>query len=790
MIDAPTSSVLEFDKIREIVAGFTLSPIGYDLAHRLVPIPDADQLELLQDQVSELKALLQFDDPLPLVAFEDIRPILKTCRIEGTVLEPSQIFDIYRVVQTARLVKEYIEERRNKYLLLSEIVVPVTGFPDFEKRVAKVFDERGEISDGASEALRRIRRDVKQGHDELRRTLERTLHELEKKGAIQEPVITIREGRFVLPVKVEQRNKVKGVVHDQSASGATLFIEPLSVIEKNNRLRELQLAERQEIRRILSDLTAWIREHTEGIAVDAERLGELDFIHAKAGMSLEFEGTRPILNRENRIDIVRGKHPLLMRRERSAKEKVVPLNLKLGDGFRTLIITGPNAGGKTVALKTVGLLTLMAQSGMHIPAAEGTELTVFDSVFADIGDQQSIEQDLSSFSAHLQQLKRIVKESDRRTLVLIDELGAGTDPDEGSALGMATLDVLTAKGGCTIVTTHHGALKAFAHQHPDMENGSMEFDHRTLQPSYRFHSGIPGSSYAFQIADRLGMDTRVTSLAKSYVGEKGRKVEELIAQLNRSFQLYEERRRSAEDQDRRLKQLVAEYEEKVASARKEAKEIRREAFEQADEVLARANALLERTVAEIRREQAARDVIRKAKREVAEVRQEVERGLEENLVDERKGLECVVPGQEVWIPAFNTRGTVLSEPDSNRRVVLQAGRAKVELSLSQLEPAEGKGEGRRYAGGGISYTRERDISTEVSVRGMTGDEACDVIEKYLDDAFVTGLSSVRIIHGKGTGALRERVHQFLEDHPRVKTKRLGNWDEGGVGVTIVKLTEM
>jgi DNA mismatch repair protein MutS2 len=787
MFDAGTCSVLEFDKVKNIVAGFALSPLGSALAQSLAPMCDSEYIELLLEQVSEVKILLQFDDPFPLAAFEDINPILKTCSIEGTVLDPSEILAVHRVLETVRLVKEYVSERRRKYLLLSELCEPIQAFPDFEKRVVRVFDERGEVSDNASGELHRIRRELKRGHENLRATLDKTLQALTEKGLVQEPVITIREGRFVLPVKAENRGRVKGVVHDQSSSGATLFIEPLAAIDLNNHLRELQLAERQEIRQILRELTQWLRMNVEHIRRNVAILSELDFIQAKARMSIEYGGVKPKLNRENRSRIVGGRHPLLMSREHSDHGRVVPLDLSLGETFRTLIITGPNAGGKTVALKTIGLLTLMVQAGMHVPASEKTELAVYDKVFADIGDQQSIEYDLSSFSAHLQQLKRIIDEADDRTLVLIDELGAGTDPDEGSALGMATLEVLTERGGCTLVTTHHGALKAFAQQHPEMENGSMEFDQKTLQPTYRFHSGIPGSSYAFQIADRLGMDSKVISVAASFVGEKGRRVEDLIVQLNRSFQEYEQRRRFVEEDENRLKRLLAEYEEKVASIKQEAKEIRREAYAQADEILAKANALLESTVAEIREQQAAKKAIKKAKREITGLRDRVGRGLEANRTDEEGVPENVVVGQEVWIPGFHTTGTVLSGPDVNRRVLIQAGRAKVEMPLSQLRLPEGTEGLRRYSRGGVSYDTQRDISTEVSVRGMTGDEACDAIEKYLDDAFVTGLSTVRIIHGKGTGILRERINQYLESHPKVQSKRFGNWDEGGIGVTIVEL---
>lgn len=786
MLDDATCAVLEFDKVRNIVAGFALSPPGSELAQSLSPLHDIDYIELMLEQVSELKTLLQFDDPFPLVAFEDIKPILNRCSIEGIVLDPSEILATHRVLVTARLVQAFISERRKKYLLLSELCEPILAYPDFEKRVARIFNERGEVSDNASSELSRIRRELKRGHEDLRSTLEKTLQSLTAKSMVQEPVITIREGRFVLPVKAEHRRRVKGVVHDQSASGATLFIEPMAVIDLNNHLRELQLAEHREIRRILGELTQWLRMNGEDIRRNVAILAELDFVQAKSAMSLEYEGVKPRLNRENLTRIEGGRHPLLMSREHSDHGKVVPLDLVLGERFRTLIITGPNAGGKTVALKTVGLLTLMAQAGMHVPASAGTELAVYDTVFADIGDQQSIERDLSSFSAHLQQLKRIIDESGEKTLVLIDELGAGTDPAEGSALGMATLDILTERGGCTLVTTHHGALKAFAHQRPDMENGSMEFDHKTLQPTYRFHSGIPGSSYAFQIADRLGMDSKVTALAASFIGEQGRKVEDLIAQLNRSFQEYEGKRRFIEEDEIRLKRLLAEYEEKLTSVKKEAKEIRRQAYAQADDILARANALLETTVAEIREQQAAKKAIKKAKREIAEVREQVHRGLEATRVDE-EGLERVTVGQEIWIPAFHTRGTVLSEPDGNKRVLIQAGRAKVEMPLSQLREPEGPEGLQRYTMGGVSYDTQRDITSEVSVRGMTGDEACDCIEKYLDDAFVSGLHTVRIIHGKGTGTLRERINQYLDVHPRVKSKRLGNWDEGGIGVTVVEL---
>lgn len=352
---------------------------------------------------------------------------------------------------------------------------------------------------------------------------------------------------------------------------------------------------------------------------------------------------------------------------------------------------------------------------------------------------------------------------------------------------MAILETLADRGCCTLVTTHHGALKAFAHQHPAMENGSMEFDQKTLEPTYRFHSGIPGSSYAFQIASRLGMDSAVTSRAASFVGEKGRKVEDLITNLNQSLQEYEQKRMWVVGEEGRLKKVIAEYEEKVSSAKEKAKEIRTDAFSQAEDIVARANTLLESTVAEIREHQAEKEVIKKARQEVEEVRRQIRQGLEKNRISQGPGLDHVSAGQEVWIPAFNTRGTVLSAAEGNDRVLVQAGRTKLEIPLSQLHLQEQGNEPSRPTRGGVSYVTQRDISDEVNVRGLTADEARDAIEKYLDDAFVTGLHSVRIIHGKGTGILRQEITRFLTDQPRVKSKRLGDWDEGGIGVTVVEL---
>jgi DNA mismatch repair protein MutS2 len=354
---------------------------------------------------------------------------------------------------------------------------------------------------------------------------------------------------------------------------------------------------------------------------------------------------------------------------------------------------------------------------------------------------------------------------------------------------MAVLEVLTARGGCTLVTTHHGALKAFAHQHPEMENGSMEFDHQTLKPTYRFCLGVPGSSYAFHIANRLGMDPRVTSLAASHVGDKGRKVEDLIVQLHHSLQDSEEKRHSAEERDRRLKHLVAEYEEKVLAAQKEGAKIRQAAYGQADALLAKVNALMENAVAEIRRTQADSHTVKKVRAEIADVRDEVDQHLEEFKSEEGEEMEDASVGEEVWIPAFQARGTVLSGPDSGRRVLVLAGKATVQLPLSQLRSVQPGDEAPRHAKGWVRYSTERDISTESDVRGLTGDEACQAIEKYLDDAFVAGLGLVRIIHGKGTGALRQRIGQYLENHPRVKSKRLGDWNEGGAGVTVVELKQ-
>ena len=789
MIDEHALAALEFEKIRNRVATYTISPLGRERMMTLSPSGDVEKIRRDLRKVSEFRDLLAYDDPVPIRGIRDIRSALRKCRTQGAFLDPEDLLHIQETLSVIRLLGAYLKKRRKQYPLLGDLAEGLGAHQELEERIEGAIDPNGTVRDSASKTLIRIRRDIGRARDNLKRKLEAILENLPSE-VVQDRLVTLRDGRFVIPVRENQRRRVEGVVHDQSDSGATVFIEPLVVVEYNNLIRELEISEKREIERILRELTDYVREAREDLLGNIDLLGQFDFIYAKARFALEIEAIEPILNEAGRIVIRRGRHPILAYRLREEGQdgKVVPLDVELGLRFNTLILTGPNAGGKTVALKTIGLLTLMAQAGLPIPADEKSEIAVFQKVFADIGDEQSIENDLSTFSSHVRQLVKICREADDRTLALLDEIGTSTDPSEGAALAMAVLNRLNRADVRTVATTHHGGLKGFAHEIPGMENGAMEFDVTTLQPTFRLHLGTPGSSYAFEIAQRLGLPLEVIEDASARTGEETRKLEKLISELDQRRQEYEEKLQHLDRRRTETAAMSQEYEEKLRAVRAEKEQFRKEALEESKRILEEANARVERAVAQIRQQQARGKAIKEGKTAIRHALTDVETELRSMAPPRCSKAPEVQTGDRVWIQSFGREGTVLSLRGPSGRVQVQVGSVKVELSPTELKVLE-KAEPKKKEFTSVLSGKSASLSPEIHLRGMTFDEASQVVDKYLDDAFLANLKTVTVIHGKGTGVLRRKIGEFLQSHTMVKSQRLGAWNEGGSGVTIVEMKD-
>ncbi|MBI4532189.1 MAG: endonuclease MutS2, partial [Candidatus Latescibacteria bacterium] len=719
-----------------------------------------------------------------------IRVILEKCRPVGAVVLPAEMRIVRETLAAIEAIKRYYERRRERYPSLFTLTARLRVYTDVEEAIDRAVDEAGEIKDSATRELARIRRGMVTARDMLRSKISRILDRLPDE-VLQDRVITIREGRFVVPVREGSRRKVEGIIHDQSDTGATVFLEPLATVEDGNRLRQLELTEKREVERILRELTGIIGGVADSLSRDMESLGQFDCTYAAASFALDFRMVAPVLREDGVIRIKGGRHPILETRFRRDDPEThpVPLDIELGRDFSVLVITGPNAGGKTVALKTVGLLTLMTQAGLPIPAHEASEIGIFRAVFADIGDEQSIENDLSTFSSHVRRLAEIVKIADAETLVLLDEIGGSTSPTEGAALAMAALEYLAERGAKVIVTTHHGTLKSFAHDYPAAHNASMEFDAVTLKPTFRLKVGIPGSSYAFEIADRIGLAQEVVTRAATYAGEETRKLETLIADLEQRVKHATTASVEAERLKEGLERMRVEYEERLRGITEDARRVHQEALSEADRILRNANALIEQTVAEIRTRQAASEVIKGAKAAVDGAKREIKERLESVVREEKTTPETRMlhQGDRVWAARFNNEGVVLGERGSSGKFLVRIGNAEVEIAAGELRLLEPKPVQERPLGL-ISSPRE-DVLPSISIRGMRLDEAIEVVDKYLDDAFLAHLETVTIIHGKGTGVLRTKIGEFLRTHPRVKSQRLGAWNEGGSGVTIVHLSD-
>lgn len=804
-----TLQALEWEKITERLAGLAAFAPGRELAAALRPAVCFDEVRRRQAETAEARLLLdRFGEP-PLSGLADIRPTLNRVG-RGELVSPAELLALSRMTAAARRLRRFLEDRAAACPLLAAHAGTIGDFHELEEEIGRCVAGEDMLADEASPALASLRQRERELHGRVRERMEAMVRSPAVRSCLQEPIITLRQDRYVLPVKQEHRGQVPGIVHDQSASGATLFIEPLAVVEMNNTLRRLALDIAREEEAVLRRLRALVAARGGELKATAEAVARLDFVLACGLLSREMGAAAPELNEAGVIDLRQARHPLL-------RGRVVPVDIRLGEDFDTLVITGPNTGGKTVTLKTVGLLTLMAQAGLHVPALPGSRLGVFPRVFVDIGDEQSIEQNLSTFSAHLRNIITITREAGPGTLVLLDELGAGTDPAEGAALGVALLEFLKEAGALTIATTHYSELKTFAYTRNRVENASVEFDAETLTPTYRLVIGLPGRSNAFEIAARLGLPEAIIRRAREMAGVRHSRVEELLKGLEKERRAAERERAEAareraeaaqllDEARRRAETLRAKAEEALAEARSAARSVREAAKREVAEAvrdlresaaaaaagrLAPGEALARAEAARQRINRAGRGLPESAGAVVSEVAPPPAGGV---------ALAAVRPGQTVFVRSLGLPGEVIGA-GSTGQVLVRVGAMRVNVPAADLaevgavpgEAPEGtppRDVRRGRSGATALAARKAAIAaSEIHLRRLTVDEALLLLDKFLDDAVLAGLGQVRIIHGKGTGTLRQAVADYLRKHPQVAEFRLGGIGEGGEGVTIAVLRD-
>ncbi|MGI9860184.1 endonuclease MutS2 [Moorella naiadis] len=785
---------LELDKVLARLEECCLSPLGAELVRSLAPARDLETVRRRQAATGEGdRVLLRYPD-LPLGNFHDLRPEISRAAA-GAILDGPELLRVAATLAAGRRLRQFLLGLEGDWPILQGLATGIGDFRQLEKAIAGAIGPDGLVLDQATLRLASLRQQIRQAQGRIKERLDGYLHSTEMQKYLQDNLFTIRNDRYVLPVKQEYRQQVPGLIHDQSASGATLFIEPMALVELNNELRRLQAAEAREVEVILQHLSNLIGGQKEELLATLAALGELDFTLAKGRLSQALAALPPRLNAAGRWRIRQGRHPLLGGR-------VVPISLTLGENFNTLVITGPNTGGKTVTLKTVGLFTLMAQCGLHLPAADGTEVDATAAVYADIGDEQSIEQSLSTFSSHMAQIVTIIGAAEPGSLILLDELGAGTDPTEGAALAMAILDHLTALGARTIATTHYSELKAYAYATPEVENAAVEFDSQTLQPTYNLLIGAPGESNAFAVAARLGLPPALIDRARSLLSEEDQRVSHLIAGLA------EDKRASARERAAAAS-LRQEAEVARAELAREKQAWQQQAARQLDKAREEARTILRRARYEVREIMArvekalAEENLRGQQRELTTARQrlkELEEGTEAVLDGYRptaagRPPENLQAGDQVYLASWGQTGTVLSPPGEQGEVLVQVGALKVNIPLQELRLVKDRSRknkapvGGEVNGGGwtVKAAVNDDLRPELDLRGLTVDEACLRVDAYLDDAVLAGLNRVNLIHGKGTGALRVALQDYLRQHPLVRGFRLGGAGEGGSGVTVVDL---
>lgn len=785
---------LEFDKILNKLADYTASESVKDKILHLEPFGDIEKAKNAQKETSEaVSALLRRGTPPVSLSLKNILGAVKRADIGG-VLSPKDLLEISRVLYVSGRMRTYLDDCGEDLPIISAIGKSLISHKREEDKINSAILSENEIADSASAALSSIRRKTKALNANIRETLNKMIRSEHYKKYLQDAIVTVRADRFVIPVKAEYRSEVGGIVHDTSSSGSTLFIEPMSIVNMNNEIRDLQNKEEQEIQRILAELSADVALIGSDIKTDYELINELDFIFCKGKLSLDYDGTEPTLNTDGIIEFKHARHPLI------SKDRVVANDIYLGENFDTLVITGPNTGGKTVTLKTIGLFSIMAASGLHLPVRDGSRAAVFSDFFADIGDEQSIEQSLSTFSSHMVNIVNILKNVNENSLALFDELGAGTDPTEGAALAISVLEHLRTIGAKTVATTHYSELKLFALSTDGVENASCEFNVESLKPTYKLLIGIPGKSNAFAISRRLGLGEDIIGRANELLSDENIRFEDVISDLeqNRIAAQYDkeyalrlkreitELKKEVDSERRRLKENKSKI---LEDARREAKIIVMEARDEANDVIKE----LER----MRQKGAVKNLDDKASK-VREKLKKKEDTLDSQMAKAakprkiyRKEIKDLKIGDTVKIVDMDQEASVMRLPDKNGMVRVQAGIINMDVhitGLARVEDKTSKELADKYVKSRSSYiSKTKNVSTEIDLRGQTLDEAVMNTEKFLDDCYLAGISPVTIIHGKGTGILRKGIHEMLKKHKYVKSFRLGTFGEGEDGITIAEL---
>ena len=787
MIAQRALKTLEYDKVREQVAGFCTSSIGKNVIEQLIPETDFNKVIELLEEMDEGLSILRVKGNVPMGGIFDVRPHAKRAQIGG-MLSPMELMEIASTIRASRILRNFIEDIEQEeqiniphFIERKEQLPVLTGL---QHEINDCIDENGSVLDSASVALRSIRQSLRSEESKVRQKLESLTRGSNASKMLSDAIVTIRNDRFVIPVKQEYRGHYGGIVHDQSSSGQTLFIEPESVVQANNEIQRLKVKEKAEIERILLELSAKVQEVAHELFVLVQILGDVDVILAKGKYGQAHKCTKPKMNQDGYIRLVRARHPLI------SIEEAVPNTIEFGKDVTAIVITGPNTGGKTVTLKTVGLCTLMAQAGLPVPALDGSELAVFDQLFADIGDEQSIEQSLSTFSSHMVNIVDILSKFDERSLVLFDELGAGTDPQEGAALAISILDEVVGRGARVMATTHYPELKAYGYNRPGVVNASVEFDIESLSPTYRLLIGVPGRSNAFEISKRLGLKDSIIQQAKSFTGSDRHEVEAMIASLEESRRLAEREAEETHILLQEAQQIRQELDAKLKAYEDKKEALEKKAKEKARKIVDDAKSDSEKLIAELREMRANASQIVK-EHELIEVRKRLEEAApKENPVLKKQAQirereQNLKVGDEVKVISYGQKGTLI-EKVSNTEWVVQIGILKMKLDESDLQYIKPEKEKQPAVMANVK-NRNVHVKLELDLRGERYEDAILKTEKYIDDALLANYPRVSIIHGKGTGALRQGIQTYLKGHKRVKSFRFGEAGEGGFGVTVVEL---